>query len=149
MIHSWRNSKIKVSLLVLLIFISNLLCDAQNRLPSVEMPSVTYNMSMQTSKAYVSGLLIMQYDEPDIKAVLVNEFGVSFMEFTYQPRKQKVKLHYVMASMNKWYIKRTLRSDIKNIINKMQQGDTVYVNSKRNIQYHFVLTDSTHYDAQR
>ena len=71
------------------------------------------------------------------------------MEFPYQRRTQTVKLHYVMASMNKWYIKRTLRSDIKNIINKMQQGDTVYVNSKRNIQYHFVLTDSTHYDAQR
>ena len=104
---------------------------------------------MLTSNAYISGLLIMQYAESDIKAAMVNDFGVSLMEFTYQPQKQKVKLHYVMAAMNKWYIKRTLRSDIKQIINMIQQGDTVYVNEKRNIQYHFVLADTISYDTQR
>ena len=149
MIHSWRNSKIKTKILVLLIFVCNLFCDAQNRLPTEHVPNITYNMSMQTSKAYISGLLRMQYTESEIRTVLVNEFGVSFMEFTYQPRKQKVKLHYVMDAMNKWYIKRTLRSDIKNIINTMQQGDTVYVNTKRDIQYHFILADSINYDTQR
>ena len=42
-----------------------------------------------------------------------------------------------------------IEDNIKNIINTMQQGDTVYVNTKRDIQYHFILADSINYDTQR
>ena len=61
------------------------------------------------------------------------------MDFTYDIKKDKVKLMYVMNTLNKWYIKRVLKKDLKEVMHLMQNGENEYRNNKRKLYYQFVL----------
>jgi 4'-phosphopantetheinyl transferase len=57
----------------------------------------------------------------------------------YNIKKDKVKLIYVMNTLNKWYIKRVLKKDLKEIMHLMQNGENEYRNNKRKLYYQFTL----------
>ena len=46
---------------------------------------------------------------------------------------------YVMNTLNKWYIKRVLKKDLKEVMHLMQNGENEYRNNKRKLYYQFVL----------
>ena len=74
-------------------------------------------------KAYLSGLMIMHKpSEGHVDASVINEFGISLMDISYDEKKDKVKIHSITDKMNKWYIKRSLSGDFKNIFKAMHQG---------------------------
>ncbi|WP_290235323.1 hypothetical protein [Bacteroides acidifaciens] len=95
-------------------------------------------------KAYPSGLMIMHKpSEGHVNASVINEFGISLIDLSYDEKKDKVKLHSITDKMNKWYIKRALSNDFKNILKAMREGSYEYLNTKRKIKYSFQPANET------
>ncbi len=105
---------------------------------------VRYEIVIEMPKAYLSGLMIMHKPtEGLVNTSVINEFGISIMDFSYDEKKNKIKIHNVTDKMNKWYIKRTLSNDFKNILKSLREGSNEYLNSKRKIKYSFQLVNET------
>lgn len=111
-----------------------------------------YSFQIETKKAFISGLLLANENDRVIIGSMINEFGVSAIDFTYKKKKQKVKLQNVVSFLNKWYIKMVLKNDLKfclhilygtpfkskNNYDVVHIGDTVsIINHKRNLKYTF------------
>ena len=88
-------------------------------------------------RGYVSGLLVLLRSEDSVRGSLFNEFGITALDFTYNRRTDKVKLHTVVKQMDKWYIRRVLRRDLRQVLKRLEQGDSVYEDSRYHIDYKF------------
>ncbi len=127
--------------LICLLFVSPLyaiLLHAQSTFPTNEGERVKYNAYIEMPRAYISGISVLLKEGNVIKGSLFNEFGITALDFTYDPKRQKVKLHNVIKMMDKWYIRRVIRKDIAKMMICLQKGETQYVNEKRHINYHFI-----------
>lgn len=104
---------------------------------------VRYNATIEMSKGYVSGVCIMVNDEGIVKGSLFNEFGISAIDFTYDPDTKKVKLLSVIKMLNKWYIKKVLKKDLAQVMENLSKGISSYHDNKYKIDYNFtVLKDA-------
>lgn len=110
---------------------------AQTFCPQNDGEKMHYNVFIELPKMYVSGICIMAKDSDALNGSIFNEFGISFLEFTYHIQKQKAELHSVMDMMDKWYIRKVLKDDIVHVVQGLQNCDTVYVDNKYNIKYTF------------
>lgn len=105
---------------------------------------VRYEIVIEMPKAYLSGLMIMHKpSQHRVNVSVINEFGISLMDFSYDEKKNKIKIQSITDKLNKWYIKRTLSSDFKNILTAIRGGSKEYLNSKRKIKYSFQLVNET------
>lgn len=105
---------------------------------------VKYNATIEMKKGYISGICILVNDGILIKGCLFNEFGISALDFSYQPEKGKVKILSVIKMLDKWYIKKVLRKDLAQLMQNLAKGIPDYQDKKFNIDYHFtVLQDAT------
>lgn len=107
------------------------------QLPTNAGERMRYDVNIEMPKGYISGLCVMSYDDNILKGVLVNEFGVTAMSYTYDKTKDKVKLISVIDMLNKWYIRRTLRHDLREVIHGLHNGNSTYINEKHRIKYQF------------
>lgn len=114
-----------------------------------------YMFEIEMDKGYVSGIMILHETDDEVKGSMINEFGVSALDFVYTKKSDKLKLLHVISFLNKWYVKQVLRNDIrlgvrllsglatsipKNYI-LQTTGDTLSLtNKKRGIQYRFELS---------
>ena len=114
---------------------------AQTWFPANEGDKVRYNAVIEMKKGYMSGICILLNDGGVVKGSLFNEFGISALDFTYQPDKQKVKLLSVIKMLDKWYIKRVLRKDLVQLMTKLRQGAGEYKDEKYKINYKFTLLE--------
>lgn len=97
-----------------------------------------YEIVIDMPKGSLSGIMIMhRCTDETIDASIVNEFGISMMDLTFDERREKVKFHSLTDRLNKWYIRRTLANDLKKIFRTMREGSDSYYNSKRKIKYTF------------
>lgn len=127
-----------------------------------ETRKMAFRIEMQ--KGYVSGIMICAETEDAINGSLVNEFGISAIDFSYTKKKEKVKLINVGSFLNKWYIKQVLKNDINFAIHILydiplkkgnnyevsRDGENVTIfNTKRNIKYTFSpLQNKSDYDTE-
>ena len=72
-----------------------------------------YTFQIDKGNAAVTGILITTEDDEAIKGTMVNEFGVSALDFIYTKKNGKLKLFNVISFLNKWYIKRVLKTDLQ------------------------------------
>jgi len=135
------------STLICLLFISLLSVTrlhAQTAFPSSEGERCKYAAYIEMNGSYLSGICVLLKEDGIIKGCLFNEFGVTALDFTYQPERKKVKLHHVIQMMDKWYIRRVLRKDIAQVMTGLQNGKSDYQNERRKITYQFTpITDET------
>lgn len=103
---------------------------------------VCYNVQIEFHESYLSGMCIMKNQEGDIIASVVNEFGISLIDFTYSEKKDKVKIYRVIKPLNRWYIKRALKRGIKNMLKMMKLGGSKYIDKKNNLTYIFTLNET-------
>lgn len=111
-----------------------------------------YSFQIETNKAFISGLLLANEDDEAINGSMINEFGVSAIDFTFSRKKQKIKLLNVVSFLNKWYIKMVLKNDLKFCLHILydipfnskskyeviRMCETVsIINHKRNLKYTF------------
>lgn len=105
---------------------------------------IRHEIIIEMPKAYISGLMIMHKPTAGhVDASVINEFGISLMDLNYDEKKDKVKILNINDKMNKWYIKRVLSNDFKNIFKAMREGSNEYLNSKRKIKYSFQPANET------
>lgn len=117
-----------------------------------ENSSAKFYMDIDFGKAEVSGLLILRPTEQEIKGAVVNEFGVSILNFVYDRSNGKLKIENIAKMLDKWYIKRILKQDIAYAVEllyafprKLRNGYTIVedanslgiINKKRKIFYNF------------
>lgn len=126
-----------------------------------------YAFTLTTGKAALTGFLLCTEREGELLGSVVNEFGFSSLQFSYNPAKQKLKLLSVAPFLDKWYIRRTLSRDLRFCLHTIygfplrgkhsyavtRRGDAVEVfNSRRNLRYTFApLSPSTQqlHDSQQ
>lgn len=97
--------------------------------------SKQYNALIEMPKGTVTGICMLVQERDTIKGAIVNEFGITAMEFYYLGSKDKVKLKHVIAMLDKWYIKKILKKDLRELMLALKQGEYVYVNKRHHITY--------------
>ena len=110
---------------------------AQTTFPSAEDERAKYAAYIEMPKAYVSGICVLLQEDGLIKGSLFNEFGITALDFTYNPQRDKIKLHSVMKMMDKWYIRKVLKKDLRQVMKTLKEGQTEYTNQRRHIVYRF------------
>lgn len=131
-----------ISLLLLLLGVQT--ANAQSFYPRNEGDKIRSSAMIEMPKGYVSGVCVMYNDGTDVKASIFNEFGISAIDFVYNPQKDKVKLVSVIKMLDKWYIRKLLKGDLRKVIHCLQQGEGKYRNEKYKIDYKFSpLNDET------
>jgi hypothetical protein len=70
-----------------------------------------YRINVKTQKFEISGILIVARIDNSWRGIMMNEFGVKLFDFI--STSKKCKLLNVFALADKWYIKRTLASDLQ------------------------------------
>lgn len=123
-----------------------------------------YTFQIETPKASLSGILITKVQDNRIIGSLMNEFGVSAIDFSFNIEKDQSKLINVVSFLNKWYIKKTLNSDLKFCIRQIYHipwkkkhryiveaadDSMTILNSRRKLKYVFSpLIISADYDTE-
>lgn len=112
---------------------------AQGLFPQQEGERSLYSVQIDIRNAYLSGICVVRHDGKNIQGAVVNEFGLSAMTFTYSQAKDKVIKVKPMKKLNKWYIRKVLKADLRQIIHMLQndQGAT-FENRKLKITYSFI-----------
>ena len=111
---------------------------AQQHFPQNEGEKAVYNASITMPKGSLSGICMLVQDGDSIKGAIVNEFGVSLLDFVYTSKDDKVHLASVIAMMDKWYIRKVLESDLQHVIHELKEGNGNYIDEKYKISYNFV-----------
>ena len=129
---------------ILLLSLASLTVQAQDSLIVQQAPlsdsigcKTRYATTIELSKGYLSGITIMVREAEAYHGVLFNEFGITALEFTYQPQTKKVELIEVMAMLDKWYIRRVLKSDLQHVMENLLKGNPTYKDEKYHISYKF------------
>lgn len=142
-------SRILISLFLSLVGIAV----AGARTPDVERRA----FEIELERGHISGILVTRADDSRIVGTMVNEFGVTALSFVYHRSKDKIELMDVLKMLDKWYIKKVLRNDLKycvrilngmpvknnrNYIVESVDGKVSVTNSKRKIRYSFEIIEA-------
>ena len=72
-----------------------------------------YAVTIDMGRASLTGVMVMHRDADEVRGSMVNEFGVSAIDFIYDGGWDRVRLCHVVPFMDKWYIRRVLRRDLR------------------------------------
>ena len=129
---------------ILLLSLASLTVQAQDSLIVQQAPlsdsigcKTRYATTIELSKGYLSGITIMVREADVYHGVLFNEFGITALEFIYQPQTKKVELIEVIAMLDKWYIRRVLKNDLQYVMENLMKGNPTYKDEKYHISYKF------------
>lgn len=75
--------------------------------------SAHYRFSIQTKKAELSGMYILRITNEQVTGSVFNEFGIKAFDITFSWENSKVKLMNVIGFLNKWYIRKVVKKDMR------------------------------------
>lgn len=110
---------------------------AQDSFPMQEGERARYSVQIEFGKAYISGVGILAYVDGEVRGAVFNEFGVSALSFSYNLQKDKVKILSIIGKLNKWYIRRVIKKDMREMMGVLREGGSTYTNQKYHITYTF------------
>ena len=123
--------------------------NAQVCFPSTQGEKAKYSAYIDMPQGYVSGVCVLFNEGTVIRGSLFNEFGITALNFSYDIKKEKIKLYSVVKLMDKWYIKKILKKDLKQLMKCLQKGESVYQDEKYHITYSFsTLNTEEEYDTE-
>ena len=97
-----------------------------------------FSTFIETPRASISGICVLVTDSSEVRGSLFNEFGITALDFTFLPSKNKVRLHSVMSALDHWYIRRILRRDLRQIVPSLLSAPSQSLNLKiSQISYSF------------
>ena len=123
-------------LLLLLLHPVSLTAQVQH-FPHVDGDKKRYAVEIEFPQASITGIGMLAKKGDNVAGAVFNEFGVSVVNFSYQPTKKKIKLLSIMDKMDRWYIKRILKRDLLRLMEVLEASGSSYFNSKNNIKYTF------------
>ena len=74
----------------------------------------TFTALIETPKASISGICLLVQDSDTIKGAIVNEFGITALDFVYTRKDDKVRLVSAAPMLNKWYMRPVITADTRN-----------------------------------
>ena len=145
------NVSMKSFLLSISLLLASVALCAQTPLLSLD-GTHHYRVTIAARGTELSGICIIKTDNEGSRGSVVNEFGMHALDFTLSPNRKKVKLFNVMPAMNRWYIKRVVRADLKFLFSATQNPQrkgkrtvtvdsdqtVTLVNSKYRLKYSFL-----------
>lgn len=72
----------------------------------------TYAVTLDFGRAHLTGLCIVKRLDNELVGTLLNEFGIRALDFRYDPQRGRVRLSNLLALLDSWYIRKTLRRDL-------------------------------------
>ncbi len=84
-----------------------------NLFPQVAGKKCEYTTEIQFKGNSVTGICILKHNDKEIIGAIINEFGIKVFDFIVRLDGLKVKLENVTPFLDKWYIKRMLKKDLK------------------------------------
>lgn len=82
-----------------------------------------YGVLLQARGREMTGVCVMESSaDGGVVGTLITEMGVKIFDFTYSNGKAKVL--NVIAPMNKWYIRRVLRKDMKFFVERAREQES-------------------------
>ncbi len=94
-----------------------------------------YRAMIEMKKGYLSGVCLLVNDDGSIKGAVINEFGITAIDFIYSIEKDKVKLNTVASMLDKWYIRKVLARDLRELLHNLRSGEGQYTDRKYGISY--------------
>jgi len=101
-----------------------------------------FRLLLTTPQANITGIFIVKQVNGEWRGTIINEFGIKILDFVSTPKK--CTLLNVISFIDKWYIKKTMASDIRFIMeidnpnytvgikaNRQLVGDTLVVSYKK------------------
>ena len=73
----------------------------QTTFPVSDGEQIKYSAYIEMQRAYISGICVLQNENNVIKGCFFNEFGLTAIDFSYNLKYQKVKLHSVFKLLDK------------------------------------------------
>ena len=69
-----------------------------------------YQVNIQVGGNHISGICMLKKSDDNWRGTVINEFGVKAFDFIITPKK--CELLHTVSFLNKWYIRRTIASDL-------------------------------------
>lgn len=83
-----------------------------------------YSVLIAARGAELTGVCIVKTDSVgESRGAIVNEFGIHAMDFTLSADRRRVRLLNVMPQMDRWYIRRVVRADLRVLFGATAVGD--------------------------
>ncbi|MDO4190787.1 MAG: hypothetical protein Q4D14_03750 [Bacteroidales bacterium] len=133
----FSTSNKRLLLLIGICLCFSLLITAQTNYPTKEGDKVRYEMQIEFRQANLSGICLLNRQNDIVKSSLVNEFGVSLMDFSYNELTKKIKILHLTKKLDRIAVRQLLKHDLPKVLNAMQEGNSSYNNKKYNITYTF------------
>lgn len=122
---------------------------------NVMFPAERIPFAIEYHNSRITGMLIIKAEDGVIKGSMVNEFGMSALDFKYEVCSDKMQLISVVGWLDKWYIRRVLRNDLKYCLHQLYgtrwrgrgryvttrdtvSGTLSILNTKRGLTYSFM-----------
>ena len=117
-----------------------------------------YSVLISARGAELTGVCIVKTDSTgESRGAIVNEFGIHAMDFTLSADRRRVRLLNVMPQMDRWYIRRVVRADLRVLfgatacgelkgrrtLTQDADGTLILTNARFNLKYCFKKIDDT------
>lgn len=84
-----------------------------------------YKVSIQAKQAELTGICILKTDEERTIGSIFNEFGIKAFDLTYSKKNSKVKLMNIIGFLDKWYIRKIVKADMKFLFSSDEKNEKI------------------------
>ncbi len=96
-----------------------LLHPQENFFPKHDGEKKSYSITVKYKAMELQGILVVKQVEQSLRCTLVNQFGIKAFDFEYNIDKKRGKVSNAISFLDKWYIRRTIKRDLKKIFKNM------------------------------
>ena len=82
-----------------------------------------YSVAIMARGAEITGVCIVKTDAEGSRGAIVNEFGIHALDFMVSADRRKVKLLNVIPMMDRWYVRRVVKKDLRTLFNATADGE--------------------------
>ena len=82
-----------------------------------------YSVAITARGAEITGVCIVKTYAEGIRGAIVNEFGIHALDFMVSADRRKVKLLNVIPMMDRWYVRRVVKKDLRTLFNATADGE--------------------------
>ncbi|MDE6296758.1 MAG: hypothetical protein K2L89_02845 [Muribaculaceae bacterium] len=84
-----------------------------------------YGFSLDMSKGYLSGILILREEGEYTIGSIIGETGISAVDFRYDKKRNRLKLLNVVSFLDKWYIRKVISRDLAYSLSMLKDRELI------------------------
>lgn len=108
---------------------------AQTFYPESDGQQVTAAAMIELPKGSISGICALSREGNTIHGAIVNEFGITAIGFSYDIKKDKVRISHAAAMLSKWYVRKLIANNLRELIHALREGKASYADRKHGITF--------------